>query len=127
MGCEYTRSAIRTGSPMDPLRYPDPNGPDPRLLDSQQLRLLGRTVAMVRNNLSLSLSSEASFCVSAKFVLKEGSKNSTDSFIELLSESGTSEEEYSSTFLRLLQWVLLQSKGKYSPEICLCHAASTIL
>ena len=33
---------------------------------------------------------------SAKFVLKEGSENSTDSFIELLSKSGTSEEEYSS-------------------------------
>ena len=62
-----------------------------------------------------------------KFVLKEGSKNSTDSLIELLSESGTSEEEYSSTFLRPLQWVLLQSKGKYSFEICLCPAASTIL
>ena len=51
---------------------------------------------------------------SAKFVLKEGSENSTDSFIELLSESGTSEKEYSSTFLLPLQWVLLQSKDKYS-------------
>ena len=52
---------------------------------------------------------------SAKFVLKEGSENSTDSLIELLSESGTSKEEYSSTFLLSLQWVLLQSKDKYSP------------
>ena len=45
---------------------------------------------------------------SAKFVLKEGLENSTDSFIELLPESKTSEEEYSSTFLRPKQWVLLQ-------------------
>ena len=30
---------------------------------------------------------------------EEGSENSTDSLIELLSESGTSEEEYFSTFL----------------------------
>ena len=56
---------------------------------------------------------------STKFVLKEVSENSIDSLIELLSESGTSEEEYSSIFLLPLQWVLLQSKGKYSPEICL--------
>ena len=62
-----------------------------------------------------------------KFVLKEGSENSTDSLIELLSESETSKEEYSSTFLLPLQWVLLQSKGKYSPEICLSPAASIIL
>ena len=62
-----------------------------------------------------------------KFVLKEGSENSTDSLIKLLSESRTSEEEYSSTFLLPLQWVLLQSKGKYSSEICLCPAASIIL
>ena len=47
-----------------------------------------------------------------KFVLKEGSENSTDSLIELLSESGTSKEEYYSTFLL---WMLLQSKNKYSP------------
>ena len=32
---------------------------------------------------------------SAKFVLKEGSENSTDYLIELLSESVTSKEEYS--------------------------------
>jgi len=50
-----------------------------------------------------------------------------DSLIELLSESGISEEEYSSTFLLPLQWVLLQSKDKYSPKICPCPAASTIL
>ena len=35
---------------------------------------------------------------SAKFILKEGSENSTDSLIELLSESVTSKKEYSSTF-----------------------------
>ena len=27
MGCEHTRSAIRTAPPPDPLRYPDPNRP----------------------------------------------------------------------------------------------------
>ena len=64
---------------------------------------------------------------SSKFVLKDGLENSTDSFIELLSESKTSEEEYSSTFHHPQQWVLLQSKGKYSFEICPCTAASTIL
>ena len=74
-----------------------------------------------------SVSEETSKGDSTKFVLKEGSENSTDSFIELLSESGTSEEEYSSTFHRPQQWVLLQSKGKYSSEICPCTAASTIL
>ena len=50
-----------------------------------------------------------------RFVLKEGSENSTDSLIELLSESVTSKEEYSSIFLLSLQWVFLQSKDKYSP------------
>ena len=48
MGCEHTRSAIRTA----PLRYPDPNrsanGPAPLQLDSQQLRWLGRTIATVQ-------------------------------------------------------------------------------
>ena len=62
-----------------------------------------------------------------KFVLKEGSENSTDSLVELLFESGTSEEEYFSTFLLTLQWVLLQNKDKYFPEICLSPAASIIL
>ena len=50
-----------------------------------------------------------------KFVLKEGSENSTDSLIELLSESVTFKEGYSSIFLLSLQWVFLQSKDKYSP------------
>ena len=77
----------------------------------------------IRNSIFEATSKEDS----AKFVLKEGSENSTDSYIELLPESGTSEEEYSSTFLRPQQWVLLQSKGKYSFEICPCPAASTIL
>ena len=63
---------------------------------------------------------------SEKFLLKESSANSTYSLIELLSESETSEEEYS-TFLLPLQWVLLQNKGKYSPEICLYPAASIIM
>ena len=53
---------------------------------------------------------------SAKFVLKEGSENSADSFIELLSDSGTSEEEYSSTFLRSLQWVLSKEKANILPK-----------
>ena len=50
-----------------------------------------------------------------KILLKEGSENSTDSSIELLSESVTSKEECSSTFILSLQWVLLKSKDKYSP------------
>ena len=39
-----------------------------------------------------SVSEATSKTDSAKFVLKEGLENSTDSLIELLSESGTSEE-----------------------------------
>ena len=47
MGCEHTRSAIRTGPPTDPLRYPDPNCP----ANGPALRLLGQpTVAIVGSN-----------------------------------------------------------------------------
>ena len=53
---------------------------------------------------------------SAKFVLKEGSENSTDSLIELLSESGTSEEEYSSTFLLLYSGCSSKVKANILPK-----------
>ena len=49
-------------------------------------------------------------------VLKEGSENLTDSLIELLSESGTSEEEYSSTSFFLYSGCSSKVKANILPK-----------
>ena len=64
---------------------------------------------------------------SAKFVLKEGSKNSTDSLIALLSESGTFKEEYFLPSSFLYSGCSSKVKANILPEICIGPAASIIL